>query len=228
MNDKPVNDFSGVSKFLGALPFILTLPLTGDRPCLNFVNTIDWRLNLQKCRDALETYSDLLAFALRLNIISIPTYTALSENAAAAPLLAARSIMDARAFRDALTSIIDDITNPQLQSQREQLKPEAIAIFEAARRKAHESEYLLWSAGRLVLCFHPEEEGLDLPWLTLVRDAEDLFRSPLASRVRVCAAEGCGWAFLDLSKNGTRRWCSMKLCGNREKATRYRAKSNLV
>jgi predicted RNA-binding Zn ribbon-like protein len=39
--------------------------------------------------------------------------------------------------------------------------------------------------------------------------------------VRVCAAEDCGWLFLDTSKNHTRRWCSMKSCGNRAKARRH-------
>jgi predicted RNA-binding Zn ribbon-like protein len=208
------------------LPFILTLPLAGERPSLNFINTIDWRLNTQKYRDALESYSDLLAFALRLNILSIPTYTELHEKARTSPSIAMRSLADAIAFRNALTSIIDDIAHSSTPNQSIHPKPEAVAIFEAARRKAHESESLVWHEDRLVLCSNPEGEGLDLPWLALVRDAEDLFRSSLASRVRVCAAEGCGWVFLDLSKNGTRRWCSMKLCGNREKASRYRAKGN--
>lgn len=37
------------------------------------------------------------------------------------------------------------------------------------------------------------------------------------SRVKVCAAEDCRWAFLDTSRNGTRRWCDMSDCGNRAK-----------
>jgi predicted RNA-binding Zn ribbon-like protein len=41
-------------------------------------------------------------------------------------------------------------------------------------------------------------------------------------------AGGCGWLFVDESRNGSRRWCSMKDCGNRAKARRhYRKVKNL-
>lgn len=40
-------------------------------------------------------------------------------------------------------------------------------------------------------------------------------------RVEVCPSDGCGWLFLDESKNRRRRWCSMETCGNRAKARRH-------
>jgi predicted RNA-binding Zn ribbon-like protein len=46
-----------------------------------------------------------------------------------------------------------------------------------------------------------------------------LFTLP-ADRVRACGR--CGWLFLDSSRGGRRRWCSMSTCGNREKAGRHR------
>lgn len=49
----------------------------------------------------------------------------------------------------------------------------------------------------------------------LVVDA--IFRLP-AERIRACPR--CGWLFHDASKAGRRRWCDMKVCGNREKASR--------
>ncbi|MEU3163931.1 ABATE domain-containing protein [Streptosporangium sp. NPDC006930] len=39
-------------------------------------------------------------------------------------------------------------------------------------------------------------------------------------RIRTCGR--CGWLFLDSSRGGRRRWCSMSVCGNREKARRHR------
>jgi predicted RNA-binding Zn ribbon-like protein len=44
------------------------------------------------------------------------------------------------------------------------------------------------------------------------------------SRLKVCADEGCRWAFYDHSKNRSGRWCSMAECGNQEKARAYRAR----
>ncbi|MEU4831266.1 ABATE domain-containing protein [Streptosporangium sp. NPDC023615] len=43
-------------------------------------------------------------------------------------------------------------------------------------------------------------------------------------RVRACGR--CGWLFLDSSRGGRRRWCSMSVCGNREKARRHRQAYN--
>lgn len=57
---------------------------------------------------------------------------------------------------------------------------------------------------------------------TLARDAIDLVSGPLAGRVRECAREDCALLFVDKSRPGTRRWCSMGGCGNRAKTSAYR------
>ncbi|GAA4989878.1 putative RNA-binding Zn ribbon-like protein [Nonomuraea thailandensis] len=43
-------------------------------------------------------------------------------------------------------------------------------------------------------------------------------------RLKVCAEGTCQWAFIDLSKNRSRSWCSMRVCGNRTKTRAYRAR----
>ena len=52
---------------------------------------------------------------------------------------------------------------------------------------------------------------------TLAHDAIDLLGGPLGHRIRVCAAGDCGLLFVDASRPGRRRWCSMEWCGNRAK-----------
>jgi predicted RNA-binding Zn ribbon-like protein len=44
------------------------------------------------------------------------------------------------------------------------------------------------------------------------------------SRLKVCSADTCQWAFYDRSKNRSGRWCSMQVCGNRTKTRTYRAR----
>src|SRR5215207_83662 len=61
---------------------------------------------------------------------------------------------------------------------------------------------------------------------TLARDAIDLFSSPLADRIRVCAAPDCGLLLVDTSRPGRRRWCSMQRCGNLAKVRHYRHQGN--
>lgn len=48
-----------------------------------------------------------------------------------------------------------------------------------------------------------------------------LFEDEDLSRLRQCGDDGCGWLFLDRSKNGSRRWCSSADCGNRARARRH-------
>ena len=50
----------------------------------------------------------------------------------------------------------------------------------------------------------------------------DLLAQGPLERIRECPGQGtCGWLFLDLSKNASRRWCDMRVCGNRAKARRH-------
>jgi predicted RNA-binding Zn ribbon-like protein len=58
---------------------------------------------------------------------------------------------------------------------------------------------------------------------SLARDAIDLFGGPLAGRIRVCEAADCGLLFVDQSRPGSRRWCSMQRCGTLAKVRRHRS-----
>lgn len=53
----------------------------------------------------------------------------------------------------------------------------------------------------------------------------DLLRTA-PGRIRACAHEACVLHFFDTSRNGTRRWCSMAICGNRAKASRHYARTH--
>ncbi|MEL4320521.1 CGNR zinc finger domain-containing protein [Leifsonia sp. YIM 134122] len=58
---------------------------------------------------------------------------------------------------------------------------------------------------------------------TLARDAVAVFSADAVGRVRECAAEDCALVYVDTSRAGTRRWCSMQRCGNRAKVRKFRA-----
>jgi predicted RNA-binding Zn ribbon-like protein len=68
-------------------------------------------------------------------------------------------------------------------------------------------------------------DDLERPLWEVARAAARLVTSSLLGRVRACAATDCGWWFLDDTRNGSRRWCDMKICGNRDKVRRFRARS---
>ena len=55
-------------------------------------------------------------------------------------------------------------------------------------------------------------------------EAIDLVGGELSSRVRECGGDTCYLLFLDTSRPGNRRWCSMERCGNRHKVRGYRSR----
>lgn len=60
---------------------------------------------------------------------------------------------------------------------------------------------------------------------TIAGQAVELFGGPDAPRIRQCEGNGCAILFLDQSRSGRRRWCSMEGCGNRAKAEAFRLRS---
>jgi predicted RNA-binding Zn ribbon-like protein len=75
-----------------------------------------------------------------------------------------------------------------------------------------------------------DEDDFDWVLWPIVRSAADLLTSEDLGKVRECARNGCDWLFVDSSKNHSRRWCTMTVCGSRVKAHRYyqrRKESNL-
>jgi predicted RNA-binding Zn ribbon-like protein len=72
----------------------------------------------------------------------------------------------------------------------------------------------------------PHEWMTDSPYeavlANVARDAIDLLSGPALERVRKCADAHCSILFLDTSRPGKRRWCSMNGCGNKVKKAAYR------
>ncbi|WP_018505625.1 CGNR zinc finger domain-containing protein [Parafrankia discariae] len=62
----------------------------------------------------------------------------------------------------------------------------------------------------------------------VARDALDLAASSAIARVRGCANPSCGAVFLDSSRPGTRRWCSMDRCGNLAKKNALRGRATTI
>jgi len=59
---------------------------------------------------------------------------------------------------------------------------------------------------------------------SVARDAVDVL-AVQRDRVRACGADDCPLVYLDLSRAGNRRWCSMQRCGNRHKVRTHRARA---
>lgn len=70
----------------------------------------------------------------------------------------------------------------------------------------------------------PIEDGVRGGLSRLLVAAADAGADGSWRRLKICAADDCAWAFYDTSKNRSRTWCSMQVCGNRKKTRDYRAR----
>jgi predicted RNA-binding Zn ribbon-like protein len=70
--------------------------------------------------------------------------------------------------------------------------------------------------------FEPRGEGAAAALGLIVCDVARARTLGTWDRLKLCPAEDCLWAFFDSSKNRSRRWCSMNVCGNRTKTREYR------
>jgi predicted RNA-binding Zn ribbon-like protein len=70
--------------------------------------------------------------------------------------------------------------------------------------------------------FEPRGEGVALVLGRVVCDMARARALGTWDRLKLCPAEDCLWAFFDSSRNRSRRWCSMDVCGNRTKTREYR------
>jgi len=104
-------------------------------------------------------------------------------------------------------------------------RPDAadLEMLEACGVGGRTSSRLVWGSSGLARA-QCEEVELVHGLRAVVESAEQLLSAQRFARVKVCASSTCHWLFLDSSKNGSRRWCRMEVCGNREKGRRRLAR----
>jgi predicted RNA-binding Zn ribbon-like protein len=184
-------------------------------PCLDLVNTVD-RSAVAPWVDRLTSYGDLLCWSAEACLLTAEERRRL-ERTARRDQAGARAVLErARGLREATFGAFSGLIagEPVTISDLEAINAE-VANAMAHARVAPAPDGFAWTL----------EEGagaLDAPLWPLARSAAELLVSPDRARVKQCASETCLWLFLDKSKNGKRRWCEMKTCGNRAKVREHR------
>jgi predicted RNA-binding Zn ribbon-like protein len=65
-------------------------------------------------------------------------------------------------------------------------------------------------------------------WAPIVAATAELLSEAKLSRIRKCESESCIVPFYDTSQKGSRRWCSMNICGNKLKVAAYQRRRRLA
>jgi predicted RNA-binding Zn ribbon-like protein len=190
--------------------------LEGGILCLDFVNTLDDRPSVAPT-ELLNSYADLLHFAEDTGILAPSEADALMEGSQAAPKEAERVLRSAIELREAMYAVFWAIVKKQ------SVPGKALAQFNEYVQDAGRHSRLVENRRRFEWQFE-EMSAFDAILWPIARSAADLLASDRRVFVRACSSKTCQWLFLDSSKNHRRRWCSMKLCGNRTKVRRFYAR----
>jgi predicted RNA-binding Zn ribbon-like protein len=179
--------------------------------CLNFANTLCWR-GSDSPSEALHSLDEVLAWCVSAGVQEGAVVEHLRDRWRAHP---AETFVQAIGLRE----VIYRVFKAAAMSQEPALADldefnAALAAAPARRRVERCGDGYAWQIGQPA----PTIASLLAPvlWST-----GDLLTRPELRRVRQCANDKCIWLFLDDSKSGSRRWCSMAMCGNRAKAQRH-------
>ena len=116
---------------------------------------------------------------------------------------------------------------------REALHAIGVAVAAGDAAPAPEVARLAKEHAACVACAQLTPDGGRYVWSWMPREAPvEALLGPIAlsalatlgqadlTRVKRCEGEKCGWLFFDTTKNKSRRWCEMEICGNRAKQKR--------
>ncbi|MFC4033642.1 CGNR zinc finger domain-containing protein [Streptomyces polygonati] len=178
------------------------------RLCLDFLRTLRFR-NTPEVTEELADPEALTAWVRQCGPCG--------EGPVAAP--APGRVAEARALREAVHALILAALGPDGPA----------AIPAAARARLNSAAAAPLPTPRLTpsgaLGWH-SDDPVTATLALIARDALDLATSPaLLPRLRPCASPICGAFFLDHSRPGARRWCSMDTCGSRAKKAGVRARA---
>lgn len=119
---------------------------------------------------------------------------------------------DARAVREALRELLRANNGVAVDEAA------AAATLDAAARRAGLAVRFDTGAIRLV----PRERGVQGALGGVLAAAAEAMADGSWQRLKACRSDTCRWAFVDNARNRSRQWCSMSVCGNREKARIFR------
>jgi predicted RNA-binding Zn ribbon-like protein len=188
--------------------------LSGGALCLDFANT--WGNQADPGSDRLLDYEHLVAFARQTEGLTEDAAAALTHAATADEGSAAAALSLGRALRQVIFRILSS------RAGRRDIPPEDVDQINGVLGEALSHRKLERREGGVVWSWTDTDVGdLRAPIWPIIESAATLLTSDELDRVRECGAEDCNWLFLDRSRSGTRRWCSMSSCGNRAKARRH-------
>ena len=182
---------------------------------LDFANTTEFHAS-DHPDEHLNSYADLLSWAEGAGLLTHSEGMALLVRSNKEPEASLNVLGKALEFREMIYRIFSAIASKERPSQAD------LSVFNEELAKSLKNT-----------CITTDEQGYSWGWQNMeaslgsmlwpiAREAANLLTSQDITRIGECADDrGCGYLFIDTSRNHSRRWCSMEDCGNRAKAQRH-------
>jgi predicted RNA-binding Zn ribbon-like protein len=183
--------------------------------CLDFANTVEWHAS-DHPHDWLKDFADLVQWGEKAGRLPAGRADHLRQ-------LAKEQPGKARAVFDRAIQLREAIFRLFVNFAREaQVDAGDLAILNDTLQTARTHQHVVHSSSGLSWAWKDSPDELAQILWPVAHSAGELLTSDQLDRVAQCADDrGCGYLFLDTSRNRSRRWCSMESCGNRAKARRH-------
>ena len=195
----------------------------GGTLCLDFVNTVGGRVGSERkgdfsyrvLSDKLTGFDDLVRWSESAGVLSRAEALKVARRAASQPS-DAKSLFDrAIVVRESLYRVCKSLLAASTPPAAD------VVVLNRELANARSRKRLKFSEGGFVWSWDKPDALDRILWTVIDLAGEFLASSALAS-LRQCPGDDCGWLFLDESRNGSRQWCEMRICGNRAKLRRFR------
>ncbi|HUC68240.1 MAG TPA: CGNR zinc finger domain-containing protein [Stellaceae bacterium] len=189
----------------------------GEELCLDFANTRYWRGTAEP-REELRGFAELVAWCAAKTGLPAARAEMLAAWAAAEPAAAVALRTEAIELREAIYRLFYAL------AEKSAPLPVALAWLNRALAAVAERRAIAATEAGFGWRVGEGAPGAMQLLTPVLWSAGDLLVGKRLAKVRHCANPDCEWLFIDDSKSGNRRWCSMSACGNRAKAHRHYAR----
>lgn len=192
-------------------------PILGGRACLDFANTLGG-IRGGKVFEHLDDYVDVLAWATQADLLTRAQAQELQVAAKNNPTQVKRVLARGLTLREGIYGIFSALATGK------DAPTSGLTVLNNELVEAMTNARIVQRSGAFDWHLPLKTCGMFLPLYAVARDAAELLTSSHLTEVGECARETCGWLFLDTTRNHSRLWCDMRLCGNRAKQARLRSK----
>jgi predicted RNA-binding Zn ribbon-like protein len=195
------------------------LPLVGGHRALDLVNTVSPRLPATERHEHLRTPAELIVWSQRSGLLQATEAAEVTAAWQASPAAGRRALTAVREIRESVYEVISAaLTGLESAAADDGLDHVSLAWASALTRARLRPA----ADGRAVAQLSFESPPALLVVDRVAGDAVDLLSGTDGTRVRCCPVDrgGCGWLFLDHSRNRSRQWCAMADCGTSAKTRR--------